>query len=164
MTIGAFGAWLIIQFSQFKQFFTRLKKPQIALLYLSFFLIYFFRDEWFMTYHQTRIFERLFIAILILFIILEQNYSSSSFFKMAKFKRISKLGEITYGLYCLHFIGILIAVNITNMLFEKEQLWHIIIVDTIIAFSISLIISKISYKYFESPFLKLKKRFSYISK
>ena len=83
---------------------------------------------------------------------------------MARFKQISKLGEITYGLYCLHFIGILIAVNGTNMLFEKEQLWHIIIVDTVVALSISLIISKISYKYFESPFLKLKKRFSYISK
>ncbi len=161
MTIGAFAAWGIIQHATFKKTITNLNKVSIATIYIIFGLIYSFRDEVFLQNHSVRIFERLFIAIIIIFIILEQNYSKNSFFKMSSFKNISKLGEITYGLYSLHFIGILIAIKITNLIFEQEQLWHIIILDTILAFTFSIFIAKISYHYFEKPFLRIKEKFSY---
>ncbi len=161
MTIGAFAAWGIIQFTTFKKWIIDLNKVSIGFIYVSFIIIYSFRHELFMQNHTIRIFERMLIAIIIVFIILEQNYSTKSFFKMSRFKNISKLGEITYGLYSLHFIGILIAIKITNQLFEQEQLWHIIILDTLLAFTFSLIIAKISYRYFEKPFLRLKEKFSY---
>ncbi len=161
MTIGAFAAWGIIQFTSFKKYVIDLNKISIVLIYISFIVIYAYRHELLMQSHIVRIFERIIIAVVIVFIILEQNYSNNSFVKMSRFKNISKLGEITYGLYSLHFIGILIAIKITNRIFEQEQLWHIVIIDTVLAFVFSLIIAKISYAFFEKPFLKLKEKFSY---
>lgn len=164
MTVGSLGAWLILNFNTFKSKICSLNKSSIFLIYLTFFLIYFFRDEISKESYIFRIFERIVIAIPIIFIILEQNYSKNSFFKLSKFKLISNLGKITYGMYCLHFIGILITITIMDKINLNTKLWHVIILQTIIALSLTIIISKISFKFFESPFLKLKAKFSFYTK
>ena len=164
MAIGAFGAWMINESEWFKSKITGFKKYQIGIIYLLFTFILFFRDEVLFSNETIRIFERSIIAVVILFIILEQTYSENSFFKMGKFKTISKLGIITYGLYCLHFVGILIAITITKKLGINTHLWQVLIIDTSLALVISIIISKLSYNYFEKPFLKLKDKFAYITK
>lgn len=164
MAIGAFGAWMINESEWFKSKITGFKKYQIGIIYLLFTFILFFRDEVLFSNETIRIFERSIIAVVILFIILEQTYSTNSFFKMGKFKTISKLGIITYGLYCLHFVGILIATTITKKLGINTHLWQVLIIDTSLALGISIIISKLSYNYFEKPFLKLKDKFAYIIK
>tara|TARA_B110000483_G_scaffold84755_1_gene105027 strand:- start:1295 stop:1546 length:252 start_codon:yes stop_codon:yes gene_type:complete len=83
---------------------------------------------------------------------------------MSSFKKISKLGSISYGLYCLHFIGILVAINIFDMLSINQNLWQVLFLETIVALSITIFISKLSFRYFEKPFLKYKNKFSYIKK
>ena len=65
-----------------------------------------------------RIAERVIIAIVF------QNHCDQSIFKMKNLKLISSLGVITYGLYCLHFIGILIATTITSKLHVNIHLWQ----------------------------------------
>lgn len=164
MVVGAFGAWLIIISEKFKKEMHNLSKTKIALLYAIFISIFFFRDELLFSNYYIRIFERFFIAIIILLIIIEQSFSHNSFFKMSSFKRITKLGTITYGLYCLHFIGILIAITLTKKLSINTHLWQVLFLDTSIALGMTILISKISYKYFETPFLKLKNKFAYITK
>jgi peptidoglycan/LPS O-acetylase OafA/YrhL len=164
MTIGAFGAWAMSEFKVAKDKISNLKKPIIALIYISFLLIYFFRDEVLFANYGIRIFERAIIASIMLLIILEQNYAKNSFFKMSSFKTISKLGVITYGLYCLHFIGILAVTKVLGKYYPSTELWQVIIVETTLALTITIIISKLSYKYFEQPFLRLKNRFAYITK
>lgn len=164
MVVGAFGAWLIIISEKFKKEMHNLSKTKIALLYAIFLCIFFFRDELLFSNYYIRIFERFFIAIIILLIIIEQSFSHNSFFKMSSFKRITKLGTITYGLYCLHFIGILIAITLTKKLSINTHLWQVLFLDTSIALGMTILISKISYKYFETPFLKLKNKFAYITK
>lgn len=164
MAIGAFGAWLIQERIKFKTFIENRSRLEIYSLYIMFLLIFFFRDEVFYKFYLLRIFERSFIAIIILFIIMEQNYSRNSFYKMSNFKRISSLGTITYGLYCLHFIGILITIKLTSKLGFNTQLWQVIFVDSIVSLIITITISKLSYKYYEKPFLKFKDRFSIITK
>ncbi|MDR2835397.1 MAG: acyltransferase [Bacteroidales bacterium] len=161
MAVGAFGAWLISEKKMFLQKFENLRKYQILILYCIFIVIFFFRKELLLHYYGIRIFERLFISLIIISIILEQNYAKNSFFKLGKFKMISKLGKISYGLYCLHFIGILVAINITKIFEINTHLWQIIIIETSLALIITIIISKISYKFYETPFLKLKNKFSY---
>jgi peptidoglycan/LPS O-acetylase OafA/YrhL len=99
-----------------------------------------------------------------LLIILEQNFSKNSFYKMSDFKIASKLGVISYGLYCLHFIGILVTITITEKLHINESLWSVLLLEPITALLITIIISKISYRFFESPFLRLKEKFAYIIK
>lgn len=160
MAIGAFGAWLI-RMNKFGLFIKNLKKYQIVLLYIAFFVVFFFRKELFInSTYFLRVVERSFIAIIILGIILEQNFSDNSFYKMKNFKTISKLGIITYGLYCLHFIGILITLTLMRKFHITDNLFNVIVTETIVSLILTIIIAKLSYKYFEMPFLKLKDRFA----
>ena len=164
MTIGAIGAWLINISENFKKQIETLSKSKIAAIYFIFITLFFFRQESLFSHYGIRIFERMIFAFIILLIILEQTFSHNSFFKMSNFKTISKLGGITYGLYCLHFVGILITISITKKLALNTHLWQVFLLDTSIALLLTIIISKISYTYFESPFLKLKDKYSIITK
>jgi len=159
MAVGAFGAWLILEFNTFKSRIQQLNKKYIALIYLLTIIVYFFRSELLYSSFEIRIFERLIVSMIFLFVILEQNYAQNSFYKFSNFNYISKLGKITYGLYCLHFIGILISINLTKMFSFNTSLWQVLLLETFLALLITIIISKISYQYLESPFLRLKNKF-----
>ncbi len=161
MTVGGIGAWLIDVSPKFKKYFNDLNRITIYVVYLLFVGIYFFADQ-FQHNNAVSIFERLFIAMVFITIILEQTFSANSFYKMGNFKRISKLGTITYGLYCLHFLGILVATTVVNKLHINKHEWQIFFIEAPLALLISLILSTISYKVLESPFLKLKNKIAYV--
>jgi peptidoglycan/LPS O-acetylase OafA/YrhL len=163
LTIGALGACLC-RGAGFKQCIENMSRSLIVLIYVLFFIVFFFRDEIFNSFFYLKIFERSLIACLILMIILEQNFSKNSFYKMSDYKRISKLGTISYGLYCLHFIGILITITISKKLHLNENLWNVLILETLSALVITILLSRLSFRYFESPFLRVKEKFSYFTK
>ncbi|HWZ21007.1 MAG TPA: acyltransferase [Cytophagaceae bacterium] len=162
MTIGSIGAWLISISEKFKNRIQTLTKVQILSIYILFLFIFLFRDELLYINYGIRIFERMLVAIVIILIILEQNLSDNSLFKMSHFKRISKLGLITYGLYCFHFIGILVIDTLVKIFNINTNLWQLLFIVTPAALVLTIIISIISYKYYETPFLKLKKKLSFI--
>lgn len=164
MAVGSFFAWRMNLNKGFKLKIINLSKNWITLIYLICFVLFFFKDELLTVNFFTRVTERLIISIIFGLIILEQSFSKNSIFKMSNFKRISKLGLITYGLYCLHFIGILIAINITKILDFNTKIWQVLLIDTSLALIITIFISKLSFNYLEKPFLKIKNKFSYISK
>ncbi|HXS55352.1 MAG TPA: acyltransferase [Hanamia sp.] len=164
MAIGAAGAWLIGVSARFKKYIENFSKVQIILIYVIFILAYLFRDEILFSTFALRIFERMFIAILIILIILEQCFSKKSLFKMSSFKRISMFGVISYGLYCLHPICILVANTLAKKLSLNIHLWQLALVEVPLALILTIIASKLSFKYFETPFLKIKEKFSYITK
>jgi peptidoglycan/LPS O-acetylase OafA/YrhL len=159
MAVGALGAWLILFHKKAKKFVVNMSKNLIYTLYIFFLIIYIFKTTLFEINIILNVLERLVVSVVFLLIILEQNFSKNSFFKFSRFSNISDLGKITYGLYCLHFIGILSALKITSFLNLNNELWHVILLETALALIISIILSKIIYKYFESPFLQIKNRF-----
>ena len=161
MTMGALGAYLVLK-GRLREWVERVPKAGVLLLYLVFAALFFFRDEFFYHDNFLRVIERPVMAVVMLCIILEQNYARHSLFKMSQFPRISRLGQITYGLYCLHFIGILITTTITRRLHFNTELWQVFIVDTTVALTLTILIAKVSYKYFEKPFLKIKDRFAHV--
>ncbi len=161
MTVGAFAAWFYLQSEKFRNWIGNLPKMVILFVYLAFVLIFFFRDEIIYQHYIIRIFERSAIAVIIALIILEQNFALHSLFKMGNFKWISKMGKITYGLYCLHFIAILITIKITGHFLFNTSLWQVMILETVLSLALSIVIAQLSYRYFEKPFLRLKDRFSY---
>jgi len=161
MTIGAFAAWLM-QFEAVKAWIANLSRKWIYSLYFLFALIFFFRSEIFFNHEWLKVIERSLIAVVIALIILEQCYAKHSFYKFSKFKTISKLGLITYGLYCLHFIGILVVTNLIKKFGFNTELWQVLLIDSSLSLILTIIISKISFKYFEKPFLRLKNKFSRI--
>lgn len=164
MALGSLGAWLIIEFPNVKNYFTKIDKIKIGIIYLAFFVLFFFRDELLYSNLYLRTFERIVLAFVILLIILEQNYSTNSYFKMSRFKTISKLGVISYGLYCLHKLGILISINLTKILKINTDFWNVMILETILALLLTIVIAKISYQFYEKPFLKFKEKFAFITK
>lgn len=83
---------------------------------------------------------------------------------MASLRSITKLGIYTYGLYCLHFIFISAVQGLTKKLGLNTEVWQVLFLETTISLAITIIVAKISFKYFESPFLKMKDRFGYILK
>jgi len=165
MAVGALGAWLVLYRNKFRIHIENLPKLSIGVIYLSVSIIFFFRKELFQSNDILVSFERTLIAFMFLFVILEQNYAKSSFFKLSNLKWVSLLGKRTYGLYCycLHFIGILVATKITHMLNINTHLWQVLIVDTTFSFLLTLLIAEISYRIYEMPFLRLKGKFSYVT-
>ena len=160
MAIGSMGAWLISQSAKFKSAFINLRSYQVGLIYVAFACVFFFRKELFGEFYVIRVLERSLIACIILLIILEQCYTKNSLFKLSNFLVFSRLGVMSYGLYCFHLIGILIAKTITHALGLNTAVWQVLILDTSLALIITIAISRVSYVYYEMPFLKLKERFS----
>jgi peptidoglycan/LPS O-acetylase OafA/YrhL len=83
---------------------------------------------------------------------------------MSRWRLMSKLGVYTYGLYCLHLLGMYITVKIVVKLgWPEEKLW-VAATSAILALLLSIGISIASYHLFEKWFLKWKDKFAFITK
>ena len=72
-------------------------------------------------------------------------------------KIIRYLGKISYGLYVFHPIVLIILYLLPNTVYEFN--WAL---QYLFVISLTILFSSISYKYFESWFLKYKNKFSTI--
>lgn len=104
--------------------------------------------------------KRIILASVFLVIILEQNYARNSLFKIGNWKLVSTLGKYTYGLYCFHVIGILMSVTLLQKFSLNQHSWQLWLLEVPMSFAMSVILSWLSYHYFESWFLRLKAQFS----
>lgn len=161
MALGGLGAWLILFSSKFKQLIIQLPKVLIYSVYAAYLFVFLFRDEFMLSAYWIRVIERPIISCIMLLIILEQCFSQHSFYKMGNFKWPSRLGVVTYGLYCLHFIVISYTIAATKIFGFNNQVWQVVFFETMVALAITIVVSLISYRFFEAPFLKLKDRFGF---
>jgi len=163
MALGGLFAYLVSYENKFKLFITNMNRLLIILVYVLTLVFTLFKDEIFAGGIPV-IFERIVIASLFGMIILEQNYAKHSFYKMSKLKTISQLGIYTYGLYCLHFLGLYFAIKIMNMLRLDGSISSISFSMIVLALIISVVISLLSYHFYEKWFLRLKDKFAFIVK
>ena len=68
---------------------------------------------------------------------------------------VVRLGKISYGLYLWHFTGLLIAINLFPLVHGWQRLGA-----TALGFVMTLFLAFASYRWVESPFLRLKDRFT----
>ncbi len=164
MTVGALFALLVFRFNNLKTLIENAPKWIWGVLYSLVFIGYFFRKEIF--YHNDFLFalDRLAMSILFALVILEQNFAKKSLFKLSRFKLISKLGTYTYGLYCLHMIGILIAAKGLAKLGWNKNVYQVVFLEGGLSLLFTIILAMVSFHLFESRFLKLKDRFARITK
>ncbi|HRH41379.1 MAG TPA: acyltransferase [Pyrinomonadaceae bacterium] len=156
LAIGGLCAYFIIFNEKFKSFLENLSVWSILLGYLMVLPIFAF-SRYFYIYMTL---GRLVLCLAIAFIILEQNFSKNSFYKMGNFKILSILGKYTYGLYLLHPLVIFFM----HLLNERWLGWN---AEELLAGSAlgimslitSIIVCYLSFTYFESFFLSLKKHF-----
>ena len=159
LAVGGLFAYYAYASKRFLNFVQGLPKLAIVAGYIIGFSLllygnYIYPTKWDVVYF--RLIQTLFFA----FIILEQNFAQRSPIKYGRFKLFSKLGKYTYGLYLLHPIGIQAVIIIYQKLHLSPTTPLYILLYSTLAFIISLVISYVSFHYFESYFLKLKKKYS----
>jgi peptidoglycan/LPS O-acetylase OafA/YrhL len=94
----------------------------------------------------------------VLFGIIILNFASSDKIKISLENRLfNYLGNISYGLYMYHPIGIVLALAISISIGLTTN-WFMYP----LSFTLTIIIAGLSYKYFESFFLKFKDKFSIV--
>ena len=99
------------------------------------------------------------IAFLISYIILFQCYSGKLELKQIPF--LEKIGKYTYGLYLYHVIcNFIVNIAIDDLLKIQESELTVVFIKPFLSLGLSVILSIISYHYYEKYFLKLKTRFS----
>ena len=163
MALGGLLAYYSSFPNKFKDFIINLGKPAILLIYAGTLCVTLFKDYLFPCGIPV-IFERLVIGIFFALIIAEQNFARNSLFKLSRLKMISKLGTYTYGLYCLHLLGMYLTVRLVVKLHWQEQKLWVAVISAIIALLLSIGIGLLSYHFFEKWFLRLKNRFAFITK
>jgi peptidoglycan/LPS O-acetylase OafA/YrhL len=124
------------------------------IIYLLFSL-YFFTDFF--------IFSNQIIAYsfkLILFNLFIINISNDKFITIQS-KLINYLGKISYGIYMYHMIVINLVLFIFSKFFDKIYIpnWLTILLINVICLAGTFIMSHLSFKYYETYFIKLKKKF-----
>ncbi|MEZ4937447.1 MAG: acyltransferase [Crocinitomicaceae bacterium] len=100
------------------------------------------------------------------FIIIEQTFSSYSPFKFRNFKFASYLGKISYGSYMFHILVmdfIVFGIAIWKGEHQGELGGFIKAIFPLVAFILTLILAHLSYKYFEKPFLRMRREFKRLS-
>lgn len=157
MAIGGLLALTSIDFS-FRRKVYRLKSYQIVMVYLAGILAVVFRDVW-SSLWLVKPLERIVFATFFAFIIAEQNYAGASFLKVGTIKWLSQWGKYTYGLYCLHILAIIFIDNLFSFLGINNFGFSILLFKPILSLLLAMLISWISYQYFERYFLRAKNRF-----
>jgi len=164
MALGGLFAYLCSFPNRFRNFVTNLNRIQIGMIYLGAVVIILFKGDLFDGNAFTLTIERLVIAFFFGMVILEQNYAKKSFVKMGKLKLISKLGTYTYGLYCLHLLGFLVADMAISKAGLNKTSFFIAVAGSVLALAISIVIALLSYHLYEKWFLRLKDKFAFIVK
>ncbi|MGD1842052.1 MAG: acyltransferase family protein [Thermonemataceae bacterium] len=159
--LGGVCAYYALHSKRFISFWERLPRTVIIVGYVVGIGMLMYPDYLASSLHAFSPLSRFIITLFFAFIILEQNYSKYSLLKYKRLRYFSGWGKYTYSMYMLHPIGIQVAVVLYKVkdLDNTASFW-LGICYVLIALVVSLIISYLSYWYYEKPFLKLKERFS----
>ncbi|MGB5980749.1 MAG: acyltransferase [Nonlabens sp.] len=141
---------ILFQYQKFRKIIKKCKWILIA-TFTSYFLSSFFIEN------LSRIVFHAFSALL--FGLTLCAFSLTPYWFLEN-KWIKYLGKISYGIYMLHAI----AIQITGLIYMKLlslfefNFWVDVMMLNLITLSITVVLAHFSYIYFESFFLKLKKR------
>ena len=144
LTIGAFAAILCFEKNTILDKIINFKVFIVAILLL----LYFYTNE---NLFVERIVYSLLFALLILNLVNLQSLST-----VLEFKVINYLGKISYGIYMYHLI---LIVMILNILIKLNCFNNILLY--VLSFTVTIVVSSLSYEYIEKPFLKLKLKYTY---
>ncbi len=144
MIIGGFFAYILFRGLRFKTCKLEIRIHYVIILTLIFLNI----KQINFGFLNSEIYSVLFGIVI--FIVASSNKIQGD---VTEFKLFSYLGKISYGLYMYQPITMIIIYKLA-VIFKLKSIW------IIYSFSIVLLIliSSLSFKYFETPFLNLKKK------
>jgi peptidoglycan/LPS O-acetylase OafA/YrhL len=127
------------------------------------FLIYLIGIGFLFTSHQLLpgkliAMERIFSGIFFSFVLLEQLQANQSFYKADRIPFFERAGKLTYGFYLFHCLVIFYLCKSFEMLQWSQKIGGFMLYFILLLF-INTALSILSYRYFEKPFLNLKRYF-----
>jgi len=150
MSIGGVGAYLLISKSKWV---TLLKNKFIVFISWAF-LFLFFTGLW----TGLQIIQHELAALAIVILILDQ-INSPVIFNLEN-KWLNYLGKISFGIYLFHPLVLIFFTRVIGFDNTRTSPVAVGISALLVVPLITLLISHISYKYFENPFLALKNKFA----
>lgn len=144
LTIGAFAAILCFEKNTILDKIINIKVFIITI----FLILYFYTNE--NLFIERIVYSLLFVSLILNLVNLKLLST------VLEFKVINYLGKISYGIYMYHLILIVLIINILIKLncFNNIVLY-------VLSFTLTIVVSSLSYEYFEKPFLKLKRKYTY---
>jgi peptidoglycan/LPS O-acetylase OafA/YrhL len=84
--------------------------------------------------------------------------------RLGKLRPLVYLGKISYGLYVFHWAMLRLSIYIVHRLTSGHQIARMTTnaLEVAFAFILTVLLASISYRFFESPILRYKKRFEVI--
>jgi peptidoglycan/LPS O-acetylase OafA/YrhL len=106
---------------------------------------------------------RIFFDCVFAFIIITQCFSINLPIRLGRSAWVSNLGKVSYGLYMLHPIAILVLDIAYRKLHLDNSIFVYGFMQAVLTFFVTIVMARFSYTLLEKPFLKLKSKFSFIS-
>ncbi|MES2566586.1 MAG: acyltransferase [Bacteroidota bacterium] len=160
--IGGLFAYLIKTQNKFKSFFENTAtKSHFVFFLISVCLLYW--NVKIFDFKYGHAIGRIFISTSFACIICAQAITkSNSILNLKNFSFANKWGKYTYGIYLIHPIALTIIGLIAEAInFQKVNTINAFIIAAV-GYILTLFISKLSYTFYESRFLKLKYKFATI--
>ena len=149
MAVGAFGGWYL--FNKNDKFLKWMYSPLVQIITIGMFISFFFVDYHF--FGDTLLEGLVFLSLIM-------NVSTNpSFFLKLKSKRYDLLGNISYGIYMYHTLCISLVISGLKFFNLEENTMAFNILLYTLSFGTTLMLSYLSYQYFEKFFLRFKEKF-----
>ncbi|ASS49070.1 MAG: hypothetical protein A3D31_04935 [Candidatus Fluviicola riflensis] len=155
LAFGGLIAWLVY-YRKLSSWFEKLPRWSILLAYLVGGALLLTEGK--LLPGKSEAFARLIPEIVFAFIILEQVYATRSFYKIDRIPGFFEAGKLTYGFYLFHCIYIWYWAHF----FQEHQFTGDIsywILYVALVFVSTYVTALLSFRYFEQPFLRLKRFF-----
>ncbi|MFT4806530.1 MAG: peptidoglycan/LPS O-acetylase OafA/YrhL, partial [Psychroserpens sp.] len=143
LAFGALLGYLSCHSKSFVSYFTSFNRYYILIIYFIGLMLIYQKPLFSATIFSSS--HRLLLSAFFGFVIMEQNYSSNSLFKLSNFPILSFLGRYTYGLYVLHFVSIYAIGKIFEYLQWNGFLFNLLITEVVLSFLLSIALAYASY-------------------
>jgi len=158
--IGGLLAFLIKSNEKIKRFF----EGSGTFVHISFFMISFiliFWSDFLFSFNYGSAVGRFFISTSFALIISAQAMTKmESKLSLSNVTIASNLGKYTYGIYLIHPIAMTLVDVFARISKVPQNNFINLIALSIVSFSLTLLLSKLSFKYYESLFLFYKRKFT----
>ncbi len=154
MALGGIAAYLFVNNNEKALSYLYRKNVQV--------IVYLVLAVIFLTKTSIPFINNEFYSVLFAFLVLNLATNPHSVIKL-KAKWMAYLGSLSYGLYLYHPIMRILSLEVIKRVFNSEVAgWQMQVLYYSMTISTTILISMLSYKLLEKPFLNLKKRFSFI--
>jgi len=158
--IGNFSIGSLLAYSAMKggknfDSLKRIPKPFSALVYLLFALNLIFYNYIYSSEMMT-ILERLIGSLFFAFILFDQTFNENCLFNLSTSNKLRYLGKISYGLFCYHGLVLLLFSRFIEHFGWLNVPLYVFLINPLITFALTVLISAISYEYVEKPIMRLR--------